>query len=95
MPAEVSGPVLAAPGPSAVAAIRTSLVVHQWSGSGPACMHTHRSDDEAAVCWRRRALPDRFTEAESMPPAFMPINRPPLPESEPLIHQTTIAGSPT
>jgi hypothetical protein len=42
-----SGPIVARPCSPAIAAVGTSLVVHEWTGAGPAYMHVHRSDDEA------------------------------------------------
>jgi mannose-6-phosphate isomerase-like protein (cupin superfamily) len=41
------GPIVASPGCPAIAALGTSLVVHEWTESGPSYLHVHRSDDEA------------------------------------------------
>jgi hypothetical protein len=40
-------PVVSAPGYSPISAAGKTLVVHEWTDSGPAYMHVHRSDDEA------------------------------------------------
>ena len=40
-------PVVARPGSSPIAAAGTSLVIREWTMSGPAYLHVHRSDDEA------------------------------------------------
>jgi hypothetical protein len=40
-------PIIAGPGSPAIAAVGTSLVVHEWTESGPSYLHVHRSDDEA------------------------------------------------
>jgi mannose-6-phosphate isomerase-like protein (cupin superfamily) len=41
------GPIIAGPGSAPIAAVGTSLVVHEWTGSGPSWLHVHRADDEA------------------------------------------------
>ena len=41
------GPIIAGPGSRAIAAVGTSLVIHEWTESGPSYLHIHRSDDEA------------------------------------------------
>lgn len=50
-------------GQSPIAAIGDSLVVQEWSGSGPVYMHVHHADDEA---WHVLAgvLRFRFADAE-------------------------------
>jgi mannose-6-phosphate isomerase-like protein (cupin superfamily) len=42
-----SAPIVARPGAPAISAIGSSLVVHEWTESGPSYLHIHRSDDEA------------------------------------------------
>ncbi|MGH6896903.1 MAG: hypothetical protein ACREJ5_10200, partial [Geminicoccaceae bacterium] len=41
------GPIVAGPGAPAISAVGASLVVHEWSESGPTYLHVHRTDDEA------------------------------------------------
>jgi hypothetical protein len=50
-------------GGSAIAAVGSSLVVHEWTDSGPSYMHIHRSDDEA---WHvlEGALRFKFADGE-------------------------------
>src|SRR5262244_77782 len=43
----LNAPIVSRPGAPAISAVGTSLVVHEWTGSGPSYMHIHRSDDEA------------------------------------------------
>jgi Cupin domain len=40
-------PIIARPGSFPVSAAGTTLVVREWTGSGPYYLHVHRSDDEA------------------------------------------------
>jgi hypothetical protein len=40
-------PIVARSGHSRVSAVGVSLVVREWTGSGPSYPHVHRSDDEA------------------------------------------------
>lgn len=40
-------PIIAEPGAPPIAAAGTSLVIREWSMSGPEYMHVHQSDDEA------------------------------------------------
>lgn len=40
-------PIIAKPGSPPISAAGTSLVVREWTMSGPAYMHVHQSDDEA------------------------------------------------
>ena len=42
-----SRPIIAGPGSPAISAVGTSLVVREWTDSGPSYLHIHRSDDEA------------------------------------------------
>lgn len=41
------GPIIAGPDSPAISAVGTSLVVREWTDSGPSYLHIHRSDDEA------------------------------------------------
>ena len=43
----ISPPSAAAGAPAGFSAAGTSLVIHEWRGSGPALMHVHHADDEA------------------------------------------------
>ena len=43
----LDAPIVSRLGAPAISAVGTSLVVHEWTGSGPPYMHIHRSDDEA------------------------------------------------
>ena len=73
------GPIIAGPGAPAIAAVGTSLVVHEWTGSGPSWLHIHRSDDEA---WHvlEGSLRFRFADREVDAPAgttvFVPAGAP-------------------
>jgi uncharacterized RmlC-like cupin family protein len=73
------GPIVAGPGSAAVAAVGTSLVVHEWTESGPSYLHIHRSDDEA---WHvlEGSLRFRFADREIDAPAgttvFVPAGAP-------------------
>lgn len=40
-------PLVTRSGESAISAVGGSLVIHEWTGSGPDYMHVHHSDDEA------------------------------------------------
>lgn len=40
-------PIIAGPGGPPIAAVGSSLVVHEWTDSGPSYLHVHRTDDEA------------------------------------------------
>ena len=42
----LSAPVIAGPGFPPIAASGATLVVHEWTDSGPSYLHIHRSDDE-------------------------------------------------
>ena len=61
-------PIVAGPGSPAIAAVGTSLVVHEWTESGPSYLHVHRSDDEA---WHvlEGSLRFRFADREVDAPA--------------------------
>src|SRR4029453_12364310 len=74
-----AGPIAAGPGAPAIAAVGTSLVVHEWTESGPSWLHIHRSDDEA---WHvlEGSLRFRFADREVDAPAgttvFVPAGTP-------------------
>ncbi|HSC28139.1 MAG TPA: cupin domain-containing protein [Vicinamibacterales bacterium] len=61
-------PIVAGPGFPPIAAVWTSLVVHEWTESGPSYLHVHRSDDEA---WHvlKGSLRFRFADREVEAPA--------------------------
>ena len=63
-----SGPIVAGPVSPPIAAVGTSLVVHEWTESGPSYLHIHRSDDEA---WHvlEGSLRFRFADREVDAPA--------------------------
>jgi hypothetical protein len=69
------GPINAGPGAAAIAAVGALLVVHEWTDSGPSCLHIHRSDDEA---WHvlegslRFRFPDREVDAPAGTTVFVP-----------------------
>jgi len=71
--------IIAGSGSPAIAAIGTSLVVHEWTDSGPSYMHIHRSDDEA---WHvlegslRFRFPDREVDAPAGTTVFVPAGSP-------------------
>jgi hypothetical protein len=46
-PNPAPAPLVSAPGHPPISAAGKTLVVHEWTGSGPSYMHVHRSDDEA------------------------------------------------
>jgi mannose-6-phosphate isomerase-like protein (cupin superfamily) len=60
--------IVAGPGSPAIAAVGTSLVIHEWTESGPSYLHVHRSDDEA---WHvlEGSLRFRFADREIDAPA--------------------------
>jgi mannose-6-phosphate isomerase-like protein (cupin superfamily) len=63
-----SVPIVAGPGAPAISAIGSSLVVREWTESGPSYLHVHRSDDEA---WHvlEGSLRFRFADREVDAPA--------------------------
>jgi len=73
------GPIVARPGAPAILAAGTSLVVREWTDSGPSYMHIHRSDDEA---WHvlegslRFSFPDREVDAPAGTTVFVPAGSP-------------------
>jgi hypothetical protein len=42
-----ASPSIARPGLPPVTAAGETLLIHEWTGSGPSYLHIHRSDDEA------------------------------------------------
>jgi quercetin dioxygenase-like cupin family protein len=46
-PAEVLRPIIAKPGSPPISAAGASLVIREWTMSGPSYIHVHQSDDEA------------------------------------------------
>ena len=64
----LQGPIVAGPGAPAIAAVGASLVVREWTESGPSYLHVHQSDDEA---WHvlEGALRFRFADGEVDAPA--------------------------
>jgi hypothetical protein len=73
------GPIIAVPGSPAIAAVGTSLVVHEWTDSGSSYMHIHRSDDEAWYVLEgalRFRFPDREVDAPAGTTVFVPAGSP-------------------
>jgi mannose-6-phosphate isomerase-like protein (cupin superfamily) len=72
-------PMITGPGSPAIAAVGTSLVVREWTGSGPSYLHVHRSDDEARHVLAG-SLRFRFADGEVDAPAgttvFVPAGLP-------------------
>ena len=72
-------PIVAGPGSPAISAVGTSLVVHEWTESGPSWVHVHRSDDEA---WHvldgslRFRFADREVDAPAGTTVFVPAGVP-------------------
>ena len=70
-----SVPIVAGPGAPAITAVGTSLVVREWTESGPSYLHVHRSDDEA---WHvlegllRFRFADREVDAAAGTTVFVP-----------------------
>jgi uncharacterized RmlC-like cupin family protein len=74
-----SGPIVAGPGSPAISAVGTSLVVREWTDSGPSYMHIHRSDDEAWYVLEgslRFRFPDREVDAPAGTTVFVPAGSP-------------------
>jgi hypothetical protein len=46
-PAGIPSPIIVTPGSPPIAAAGTSLVVREWTMSGPSYLHVHQLDDEA------------------------------------------------
>ena len=74
-----SRPIIAGPGSPAISVVGTSLVVREWTDSGPSYLHIHRSDDEA---WHvlegslRFIFPDRDVDAPAGTTVFVPAGSP-------------------
>jgi mannose-6-phosphate isomerase-like protein (cupin superfamily) len=70
-----SWPIIAGPGSPTISAVGTTLVVREWTDSGPSYLHIHRSDDEA---WHvpegslRFAFRDREVDAPAGTTVFVP-----------------------
>jgi hypothetical protein len=73
------GPIIAGPGGPAIAAAGGTLVIREWTDSGPSYLHIHRSDDEA---WHvlegslRFRLSDREVDAPAGTTVFVPAGLP-------------------
>lgn len=71
--------IIAKPGGLAITAVGPTMVVHEWTGSGPSYLHIHRSDDEA---WHilegslRFRFPDREVDAPAGTTVFVPAGSP-------------------
>ena len=74
-----SGPIIAGPSCPVIAAAGATLVVREWTDSGPSYLHVHRSDDEA---WHvlagslRFRFPDREVDAPAGTTVFVPAGSP-------------------
>src|SRR3712207_3585204 len=74
-----SGPIVAGPELPPMCAAGTSLVIREWTDSGPSYMHIHRSDDEG---WHvlegslRFRFPDREVGAPAGTTVFVPAGSP-------------------
>lgn len=68
VPETLSQPVIAFEGQGAVAALGRSFDIHEWSGSGPDCLHVHYADDEAWYVLEG-TLTFRFRDKEVEAPA--------------------------
>jgi hypothetical protein len=73
-----SGPIICRARLPAISAVGTSLVVREWTDSGPSYLHIHRSDDEA---WHvlegllRLLFPDRQVDApQALPSSCLPAH---------------------
>jgi ketosteroid isomerase-like protein len=72
-------PIIAGPGGPAIAAAGPSLVVREWTDSGPSYLHIHRSDDEAWYVLEgslRFRFLDREIEAPAGTTVFVPAGIP-------------------
>ncbi len=54
-------PIVGRGGEAPIAAVGRSLVIHEWTGSGPMAIHVHHADDEG---WHVLAGALRFTFPE-------------------------------
>lgn len=70
-----AGPIIAKGGAPAISAAGGSLVIHEWTGSGPSYLHVHRADDEG---WHvlegslRFRFADRQIDAPAGTTVFVP-----------------------
>ena len=64
--ADVLYPIIAKPGTAPISAVGTSLVVREWTMSGPKYLHVHQYDDEAWHVLEGR-LQFQFSDGRSMP----------------------------
>jgi len=76
----LDAPIVSRPGAPAISAVGTSLVVHEWTGSGPPYVHIHHSDDEA---WHVLEGTRRSTSERRSRPSSQPANSCPAPTSKP------------
>src|SRR5687767_12052706 len=68
-------PIIAKPGSPPISAAGTSLVIREWTMSGPAYLHVHQSDDEAFHVLEGRLrfrFSDREVDATSGTTVFVP-----------------------
>ncbi len=76
---QLDAPIVSRPGAPAISAVGTSLVVHEWTGSGPPYVHIHHSDDGA---WHvlegslRFRLADGEVDAPAGTTVFVPAGSP-------------------
>ena len=74
-PAAGLHPIIAGPGSPPIAAVGTSLVIREWTMSGPEYLHVHQADDEA---WHvlegtlRFKFKDREIDATAGTTVFVP-----------------------
>lgn len=72
-------PLVARSGDSRISAVGSSLVIHEWTDSGPFYLHIHHTDDEA---WHvlegslRFKLMDREIDAPAGTTVFVPAGIP-------------------
>src|SRR5262249_31539542 len=71
----LDAPIVSRPGAPAISAVGTSLVVHEWTGSGPSYMHIHRAADEAWHVWGE-PLGSRLAAGGVDPPEETPFSVP-------------------
>jgi hypothetical protein len=75
-PVSLDAPIISGPGAPAISAVGTSLVVHEWTGSGPSYMHVHRSDDEVLEGSLRFRFADGEVDAPAGTTVFVPAGSP-------------------
>ncbi len=72
-------PIIAGPEGNAISAAGTTLVIREWTDSGPSYMHIHRSDDEGFHVLEgslRFRFPDREVDAPVGTTVFVPAGTP-------------------